>query len=646
MSNSMVVKYSLFTDFEIDLFKLGKYYHAYQKLGSHAIELNGVWGYYFAVWAPNAKTVGVEGDFNHWQAQQHQLYKRQDGSGVWEGFIPNFEKGWLYKYNIQTKEGAQLSKGDPYASYWETPPNTASISWDLAYEWQDEQWLKQRKNKQTKAQPYSVYEVHLGSWKKKKDDYTQSLNYRELAKELVNYVKEMAYTHVELLPVMEHPYYPSWGYQITGYYAPTSRFGTPQDFMYLVDQFHQAGIGVLLDWVPSHFTTDAHGLGKFDGTSLYEHSDTRKGFHPDWGSYIFDYSRHEVRSFLISNALYWIEHFHIDGFRVDAVASMLYLDYSRNEGQWIPNKYGGNENLDAISFLQEFNTTLENEYPDVIRIAEESTAWDGVSRSVQEGGLGFNQKWMMGWMHDSLKYMLEQAIHRPFHHHTLTFSIVYAFSERFMLPLSHDEVVHGKGPLLDKMSGQGLERFANLRLLYGYMYTHPGSKLLFMGSEFGQSKEWNIESGLQWELLQKTEHLGIQEWVKALNKLYKTNKALYELQFVSQGFEWINHSDHQKSIISYVRKATDKNDFFVVVCNFSTKSYENFSLGVTQAGSYTEIINSNQKLYGGNDLYLNPQAIISEEQEWDEKDHRISIQLAALSICILAYSKNSAGAKD
>ncbi|MCB0632590.1 MAG: 1,4-alpha-glucan branching protein GlgB, partial [Lewinella sp.] len=475
-----IKNHSLFNEFDINLFKAGKLFRAYHFLGSHIIEVDGEWGVQFAVWAPSAKKVSVKGNFNGWNAGSHPLSPRWDGSGIWEGFVPGLGKGALYKYHILTAEGRQIEKGDPYALFWEIPPNTASIVWEFDHQWKDEEWMKKRSDVQGLNRPYSVYEVHLGSWRKRNKG-TESLSYKDLGDELVNYVKDMGYTHIEFLPVMEHPYFPSWGYQVTGYFAPTSRFGLPDDFMYLVDRFHQEGIGVLLDWVPSHFPADAHGLADFDGTHLYDHADPRKGFHPDWKSCIFNYGRNEVRSFLISNALFWLDAYHVDGLRVDAVASMLYLDYSREDGEWIPNRYGGNENLEAIDFLREFNETVYREYPDSITIAEESTAWSGVSRPTYTGGLGFGMKWMMGWMHDTLNYFKHDPIHRQYHHNEITFSLVYAFTENFMLPLSHDEVVHGKGSLMDRMPGDEWQRFANMRLLFGYMFTHPGTQLMFMG---------------------------------------------------------------------------------------------------------------------------------------------------------------------
>lgn len=627
-----VINYSLFTDFDISLFRAGKHYQIYKKLGNHPLELDGVWGTYFAVWAPNGTEVSVIGNFNDWKKGEYQLSPRLDQSGIWEGWIPNVGKGTLYKYAIKAHSGRWLEKGDPYAKYWEIPPNTASIVWDTYYEWDDEKWLRERKKKAGKPQPYSVYEVHLGSWKKKKGSF-DSLTYREMAEELTTYVSEMGFSHVELMPVMEHPYYPSWGYQITGYFAPTSRFGQPEDFMYLVDKLHQAGIGVILDWVPSHFPEDAHGLADFDGTHLYEHADPRKGFHPDWKSMIFNYGRHEVRSFLISNALYWLEEYHIDGLRVDAVASMLYLDYSRNEGEWIPNIYGGNENLEAISLLKEFNIAVKNDFPDVVTIAEESTAFAGVSKPVEYGGLGFDQKWMMGWMHDTLKYFLEETFHRKFHHNQITFSLVYAFSENFQLPLSHDEVVHGKGPLIDKMRGDLREKFANLRLMFTYMYMHPGSNLLFMGGEFGQTKEWNFEQSLDWDLLKYPAHEGVRSLVKDLNELYNNSTALYEQQFLPEGFSWIDHADYKKSILIFVRKGKKAKDMLLVVCNFVNNLHEKFRVGVPVAGTWKEVLNSDDEKYAGLG-HVNKQQKKSSKKEWHEQKNSIEITLPGLGISV------------
>lgn len=630
---STVKTHSLLTDFDVNLFKSGKYFRAYEKLGSHSIEVDGEWGYYFAVWAPNAKKVSVVGDFNQWKRGAHTLVPRWDGSGIWEGFVPGLKQGLLYKYAIDAPDGRKLSKGDPFASFWEVPPNTSTVTWDMYYEWNDAEWMNARKEHVGLDKPYSVYEVHLGSWKKKPGAAT-SLSYREMAEELPQYLQDMGFTHVEFLPVMEHPYFPSWGYQVTGYFATTSRFGTPQDFMYLVDKLHQAGISVILDWVPSHFPTDAHGLADFDGTHLYDHSDPRQGFHPDWKSSIFNFGRNEVRSFLISNALFWLDKFHIDGLRVDAVASMLYLDYSRKEGEWIPNKYGGNENLEAIDFLREFNSVVYQEYPDVTTIAEESTAWAGVSRPVYTGGLGFGQKWMMGWMHDTLKYFMNDPLYRQYHHHQITFSLIYAFSENFMLPLSHDEVVHGKGPLIDRMQGNTQQRFADLRTMFGYMYTHPGSKLLFMGGEYGQTSEWNIETGLNWSLLEDKNNAGVLAYVKALNHLYKDNTALHEQQFSPDGFTWINHTDHQKSIISYARKGKGDDDWMVVVCNFTPVSHPGFRVGVPASGTYTEVLNANAVEYNGSGEYLNTTPIKADKKEWDGRDYSVGFDLPGSSVVV------------
>ena len=608
-------------------------------MGSHPLQLDGEWGTLFSVWAPSAKEVSVIGNFNFWDKKSHPLFLRPDGSGIWEGWIPGIGKGTLYKYSILAPDGRRLAKGDPFARFWEVPPNTASIVWDPFYEWKDEEWMKKRAENAGKPQPYSVYEVHLGSWRKKADG-VHSLSYLELADELVAYVKEMNYTHVELMPVMEHPYFPSWGYQITGYFAPTSRFGFPEDFMALVDAFHQAGIGVILDWVPSHFPYDAHGLADFDGTHLYDHADSRRGFHPDWKSAVFNYGRYEVRSFLISNALFWLEEFHADGFRVDAVASMLYLDYSRKEGEWLPNEYGGKENLEAISFLKEFNEMVHRDHPDVITIAEESTAWDGVSKPVSEGGLGFDQKWMMGWMHDTLKYMLFDPLFRKNHHHELTFSLIYAFTEKFMLPLSHDEVVHGKGPLIDKMPGPEWNKFANLRAMFGYMWTHPGTHLLFMGGEFGQTSEWNIERGLDWRLLDYDYHKGVKTWVGDLNLFYKTTKALYEKQFDHDGFGWIEHADWQNSVITYLRQGTASKDVLVVACNFTPVAREHYRFGVPLSGQWKEVLNSDDEKYGGKGIG-NPNPVKAVKEELHGQKYAIELTLPPMSTVILAPVKTA-----
>jgi 1,4-alpha-glucan branching enzyme len=622
---------------------MGKHFRLYKKLGTHPLQLDGEWGTLFAVWAPTAREVSVVGNFNFWNEKSHKLFLRPDGSGIWEGFIPGVGKGTLYKYSILAADGRRLVKGDPYARFWEVPPNTASIVWDPYYEWKDDAWMKLRMDKAGKPQPYSVYEVHIGSWKKKKDGI-HSFSYLELIDELVPYVKNMGFTHVELLPVMEHPYFPSWGYQITGYFATTSRFGFPEDFMALVDAFHREGIGVILDWVPSHFPYDAHGLAEFDGTHLYEHADTRKGYHPDWKSAVFNYGRWEVRSFLISNALFWLDEFHIDGLRVDAVASMLYLDYSRKEGEWLPNQYGGKENLEAISFLKEFNQMVHRDHPDVITIAEESTAWAGVSRPVEDGGLGFDQKWMMGWMHDTLRYMQYDPLFRKDHHHELTFSLIYAFTENFMLPLSHDEVVHGKGPLIDRMPGNEKMRFDGLRLMFGYMWTHPGSHLLFMGGEFGQTSEWNIERGLEWWLLKYETHQGVQLWIKDLNALYKRSKALYERQFEPEGFDWIEHADWQNSVITYLRRGKNEKDCLLVACNFTPVVREGYCFGAPAAGKWKEILNSDHARYGGSGV-ASDKPLVAEKKPLHGQKFSLEVTLPPLGMIVLEPVKRAAKKK-
>lgn len=627
-----VTHHSLLTDYDVYLFKSGKHFKLYEKLGSHIMEVDGKKGTLFAVWAPNARSVSVIGNFNGWNKQSHPLAARWDASGIWEGFIPDVGQGDIYKYSIISYKGDEHIKADPFALSCEVPPKTASVVWDLEYNWNDQEWIERRKELAGKPQPYSVYEVHLGSWRKTEDKFF-SLNYRQLADQLVGYVKEMGFTHVELMPVMEHPYFPSWGYQVTGYYAPTSRFGTPQDFMYMMDKFHQAGIGVILDWVPSHYPTDAHGLAQFDGTYLYEHEDPRKGFHPDWKSAIFNYSRNEVRNFLISNAIFWLDKYHADGLRVDAVASMLYLDYSREEGQWIPNKHGGRENLEAIAFLKEFNETVYAEYPDAITIAEESTAWTGVSRPTYTGGLGFGQKWMMGWMHDTLNFFKVDPLFRKYHHNQITFSLIYAFSENFMLPLSHDEVVHGKSSLIGRMPGDEWQRFANLRLLYGYMFTHPGTKLLFMGGELAQTTEWSIEQGIPWELLQFEFHKGVQTWLKALNHYYSSTATLYDKQFEPDGFDWIDHGDYQRSLLTYLRKGAGEDDYIVVACNFTPVPIEKYKMGVPVPGVYEEKLNSDLKEYGGSGNFTNGR-VEAIEQEWNGRDHNIEFDLPPLSVVV------------
>ena len=630
--------YSLFTDFDIDLFKEGKHYRLYEKFGSHVIEIDGIKGTYFAVWAPSAKNVSVIGDFNFWVQGEHQLNVRWDGSGIWEGFIPGVGTGNIYKYKIQSSHNdISLEKADPFAKRCEHPPKTASIVWEDDYEWQDAKWMRNRKKKNALDSPFSVYEVHLGSWKKHIEE-NRFLSYREMADDLVDYVADMNFTHVEFMPIMEYPYDPSWGYQLTGYFAPTSRFGYPDEFKYLVDKFHDKGIGVLLDWVPSHFPSDDHGLGFFDGSHLYEHPDRRKGYHPDWKSLIFNYGRNEVKSFLISNAIFWLDQYHADGLRVDAVASMLFLDYSREEGEWEPNQFGGRENLEAIAFMKEMNEAVYSSFPDVQTIAEESTSFPMVSRPTYIGGLGFGMKWMMGWMHDTLKYFAKEPIYRKHHQNELTFSLNYAFTENFMLPLSHDEVVYGKQSILGKMPGDEWQRFANLRLLYSFMYTHPGVKLLFQGGEFGQSGEWNFQQSLDWHLLEYDPHKGAQATVKALNTLYKKEKALHQNQFTAEGFEWINHDDHENSVIAYIRKGKDEKNNVIVICNFTPIPRENYRIGVPKAGDLKEIFNSDSKKFNGTGDY-HTNKVSTDEIAWNYRDQSISIDLPPLGLLALKYQK-------
>ena len=628
-----VISHSLFTDFDIDLFKAGKHFRLYEKLGAHLLSLDGVKGVYFAVWAPSAHSVSVVGDFNFWTDGEHQLEVRWDSSGIWEGFIPNIDKGTTYKYKIKSNNGGiSTEKADPFAFYCEKPPHTASVVWDLDYQWKDKKWMKTRQKYTDLDKPYSVYEVHLGSWKRHTAE-DRFLTYNEFAEDLVSYIKETGFTHVEFMPIMEYPYDPSWGYQLVGYFAPTSRFGNPQEFMHLVDKLHEAEIGVILDWVPSHFPDDAHGLGFFDGSNLFEHPDRRKGYHPDWKSLVFNYGRNEVRSFLISNALFWLHHYHADALRVDAVASMLYLDYSRNEGEWEPNIYGGRENLDTISFLKEFNEAVYSNYEGVQTIAEESTSFPMVSRPTSIGGLGFGMKWMMGWMHDTLEYFQKDTVYRKYHQNDLTFSMTYAFSENFMLPLSHDEVVYGKKSIAGKMPGDEWQKFANLRLLYGYMFMHPGTKLLFMGGEFGQSNEWNFEGSLDWHLLQYPFHEGIKKTIADLNHLYKKQPALYEKQFSQEGFEWINYSDHQNAVISFIRKGNNQKEDVVVVCNFTEVIRQNYRIGQPRKGKLTEIFNSDATIYGGSGV-ANSKKITIEAVPYDGRDYSVELTLAPLSVSV------------
>jgi 1,4-alpha-glucan branching enzyme len=631
------IPHSLFTEYDIELFKAGKHYRLYEKMGAHLTELDGVKGTYFAVWAPAAKAVSVIGDFNYWLEGENPLFVRWDGSGIWEGFVPNVDKGSKYKYKIQSHHNdIKTEKADPFAFYCETPPNTASVVWDTRHKWKDAKWMDKRADKNSLQSPFSVYEVHLGSWKKKVEE-NRSLSYVELADELVQYVKEMQFTHVEFMPIMEYPYDPSWGYQLVGYFAPTSRFGKPEDFMLLVDKFHQAGIGVILDWVPSHFPDDAHGLGFFDGTHLYEHPDRRKGYHPDWKSLIFNYGRNEVRSFLISNAIFWLDKYHADGLRVDAVASMLYLDYSRKDGEWEPNIYGGRENLEAVSFLKELNEAVYGSFTGVQTIAEESTSFPMVSRPTYIGGLGFGMKWMMGWMHDTLEYFKKEPIYRRHHQNDLTFSMTYAFTENFMLPLSHDEVVYGKHSILGRMPGDEWQRFANLRLLYSFMFTHPGAKLLFMGGEFGQSGEWNFEQSLDWHLLQHNYHNGIKNLVTALNKLYKKQPALYEKQFAGDGFEWINYSDSENSVIAYMRKGEKEEENLIVICNLTPVIRDNYRIGVPVQGTLKEIFNSDDAAFGGSGV--KNKTVKTDLIAWNHKPFSAELVLPPLATVVFTMKQ-------
>ncbi len=629
-----VITHSLFTDFDIDLFKSGKHYRLYTKFGSHPMTLDGVDGTYFAVWAPSAKAVSVIGDFNFWNDKQHRLNVRWDGSGIWEGFIPEALEGMRYKYKIKSHHNDVVTeKADPYAYSYEHPPNTASIIATIdGYKWKDKAWMGYRKDKNDLDKPYSVYEVHLGSWMRNGEDNT-FLTYRQLAEKLVSYVKDMNFTHVEFMPIMEYPFDPSWGYQLIGYFAPTSRFGSARDFMYLCDCLHQNDIGVILDWVPSHFPSDDHGLGYFDGSHLYEHPDPRKGYHKDWKSLIFNYGRNEVRSFLISNAFYWLDKYHIDGLRVDAVASMLYLDYSREDGEWEPNMYGGRENLEAISFLKEFNKEVYENFDGIQTIAEESTAFTGVTSPVEFGGLGFGMKWMMGWMHDTLQYFAKDPIYRKHHHNDITFSLAYAFTEKFMLPLSHDEVVYGKNSLLGRMPGDEWQRFANLRLLFGYMFTHPGTKLIFQGGEFGQSDEWNFAQSLDWHLLQYKPHKGLQGFMKELNTFYKNSPALYEKAFAAEGFEWINYGDYENSVISFIRRGHDPENDLIVVCNFTAVVRKNYEIGLPREGKLKQVFNSDFKKFFGSGV-SNSKEIPIKEKEVLGKPFSAQITLPPLSVVV------------
>ena len=591
------------SDFDLHLFSEGTHHRAWDRLGSHVLTIGGVTGVHFAVWAPNAQRVSVVGDSNRWDGRVHPMRKLVP-SGVWEIFIPDVTEGSCYKYEVRTEAGHLLQKADPYARRFEVPPRSASIVWnDGAFAWTDHDWMRERESMSGwHDRPMSVYEAHLGSWRRVPEEGNRYLTYHELARTLVPYVREMGYTHIELLPVMEHPFSGSWGYQVTGFFAPTSRFGTPDDFRHFVDTCHRFGIGVILDWVPGHFPKDRHALAEFDGTSLYEHADPRKGEHREWGTLIFNYGRNEVRSFLLSSALYWLDEFHVDGLRVDAVASMLYLDYSRPHGEWIPNQYGGRENLEAVSFLQELNTITHGRLPGTITVAEESTAWPAVSRPTYVGGLGFTYKWNMGWMHDMLEYMRQDPVHRRWHHSQITFSMLYSFTENFVLPFSHDEVVHGKRSMLDKIPGDVWQKHAALRALYGYMFGHPGKKLMFMGCEFGQWREWSSEESLDWHLVDDPLHEGLRRWVQDLNHTYQHDPALHEVDFEGTGFAWIDCHDHENSVVSFIRKARDARNMTVMIVNFTPVPRPNYRIGVPDAGWYREVLNSDAATYGGSNM--------------------------------------------
>ncbi|MDR1638836.1 MAG: 1,4-alpha-glucan branching protein GlgB [Clostridiales bacterium] len=618
------------------LFGQGTHYEIYDKLGAHFLTHQGIEGVLFAVWAPNARRVSVIGSFNSWDGRRHMM-RSLGSSGIWELFIPGLNTFDQYKYEIKTKFGSLVQKSDPYGSFSELRPSTSSLLYDInGFKWSDSGWMKRREKEDPLKGPVNIYELHLGSWKRGAGN--SFLTYSAIADELIPYIKNMGYTHIELMPIEEHPLDASWGYQVVGYYAPSSRYGNPSEFMSFVDRFHQSGIGVILDWVPAHFPKDDHGLGRFDGTALYEHEDPRKGEHPDWGTYIFNYGRNEVKNFLIGNAIFWLEKYHIDGLRVDAVASMLYLDYGKSDGQWVPNQYGGNHNLEAVEFMRHMNSVILGRNPNVLMIAEESTAWAGVSRPVEQHGLGFTVKWNMGWMNDFLSYIEKESVYRKYHHNQLTFSMVYAYTENFILVLSHDEVVHGKGSIVGKMPGDLWQKLANLRVAYGFMYGHPGKKLLFMGSEFAQFDEWSEEKSLDWFLLQYEHHQQIQSYTSDLNHLYLKEEALWHDDFTPGGFEWINCSDYEKSLVAFLRKGSTEKSFVIVVCNFTPVPYNEHRIGVPLPGKYKEIINSDDLKYGGSGV-INTGTISSDEMPWDGRQHSIGLRVPPLGVAMLKLAE-------
>ncbi len=630
-----VWSHSLFTESDIVNFKNGSHYRLYNHFGSHSLKLNGQLGTYFSVWAPNAIAVSVVGNFNQWNPQAHILNPRWDKSGIWEGFIPAVGIGEIYKYHIRGYQDSIHLKADPFAHYSELRPKTASITWDLDYTWEDKKWMRVRKKKNSLEAPWSIYELHLASWQRPNKYDEESYNsYQDIAERLVPYIKELGFTHVEFMPIMEYPFDGSWGYQITGFFAPTSRFGDPQGLMYLIDQLHQADIGVILDWVPSHFPHDAHGLFFFDGAHTYEYADRRKGYHPDWNSYIFNYGRGEVKSFLISSACFWFDYFHVDGIRVDAVSSILKLNYSREDGEWEPNQYGGNGNLEAIQFLKDLNETIYRDFPDVQTMAEEATDWPGISRPTFQDGIGFGMKWMMGWMHDTLKFFKSDPIYRSQHQDTFSFSMMYYYDENFLLPLSHDEVVHGKSPLIYKMPGDEWQKFANLRLLYAYMWTHPGAKLLFMGGEFGQTNEWDYRSELNWGLLQYPIHQGLKNCVSKLNELLRSFPALYELQYSPDGFKWVDLSHRNESVVVY-RRISKKGDSVYIILNMTPVVRNNWDLELNGKLKWEQIFNSDDASYGGSGFHTNA-SIPIEVLSRKEKRVKVTLQLPALSAILLA----------